>query len=306
MRGSLILVALLAGSTAVAQPGPTPTPEPSPTPTPPDEEPPVPADTPPEPAPAPGPEPPPPPAPVVAAPVAVDAAPAPDGAYPLALAQRPLALPRGMFELVAYGQIADSDFFEQDPIDGVASLRAGLGMIELEAGATMHLRDASEGGGPDALGLVRAAARYVVHPDLTVGVEGQMFQPTMEDSQFAIIPGVGYKLRLSDVAAVETRGSVSYTSVSFGGESDSLVSLVAGGRLQIAATPQLSAEFATDLYIYVVTPDDLGYPFTSSLHSLRGLFAASKHLDVFAGLQTTGFSEFQLKYVSLGVQGRLP
>jgi hypothetical protein len=307
MRGSSIIVALLLlGSTAVAQPGPTPGPTPT---APPDEEPPVP-DTPTEPEPPPPPEmapvapSPPQPAPPAAAPVAVETpAPAPETGYPLALPLRPLALPSGMFEITASGQLIDAAFFDEDPIDALVGVRAGLGIVELEAGATIHVRDASDS---DELGLVRGAVRYVVRPNLTVGVEGQVFNPTMDPTQIIVTPGVGYKLRLSDAAAVETRGGLGYMHISFGGESESVISLVGSGKLQIAASRQLSAEFTTDLYIYVSTPEMFGYPYTQMMHGLRGLFTANKHLDIFTGLQVTGFQEFSTKYVTLGVQGRLP
>ena len=309
---ALVMGVLGIAGGAMAQPGTTPAPPPSPTPSPtpdpgtpptdPAGEPAPPADVAPEPAP-------PPPAPAPAGPPAetppgemrMDTS----GEYPRTLPLRPLALPSGTVELQARGELYDSALFMQDPMDTAVVVRAGLGMIELEGNASFRLRDQTEGSDLNPWSLVGVAARYVIDPDLTVGVEGAMSYPTEEDGRTYDGRGViGKKLRFNDMAAIEGRGGGGYTR--YGGGTDlDLYYLLAQGRLQVAPTDIVSVEFNANLR--VLLGGDAATTFSTTDYGLRALVSAMPKLDVFGSVQTYTFTSIgSIKVLSLGVQGRLP
>ena len=294
------------GTTPAPSPTPTPAPAPAPAPTPqPETAPPGadPAGMPAEPAPpAPAPAPAPPPAEQPPAEV-----PAP-GEYPRSLPLRPLALPSGKIELQARTELADSEFFMQDPIEGIAVVRAGLGIVELEGNASFHLRDADDTTDPNPWSSIGAAARYVIDPDFTIGIEGAMFQPTEDERGYDGHLMVGKKFRFNDAAAIEARGGGGYQRYGSGDAALDLSYLIAQGRLQVAPSEMFSLEFIANARALLA--GDLATTFTTTDYGLRGLVAVTPQLDVFAGFQTSTFISFagtgSIKLFSLGVQGRVP
>lgn len=191
-------LAVLAGSHAsLAQPAPPTEPAPPAEPTPPTEptppsEPAPPTEPTPPPEPAPAVEPaspqpaPPPPAPPAETPAAPDVI---ETGYPLAIAARPLVLPKDAFEgAVDLGyesrEFGADDGSGIDSIDTVFSnvrARYSLGSAEIEGGVGLILSysapDALLLSEPDTLHTLYAAARFAKTRDLTIGGQLTVFNP---------------------------------------------------------------------------------------------------------------------------------
>jgi len=320
-----IVVCVWAGP-ALAQPDPPP-PQPPPDPLPPTEPAPVgPDPTPPpepEPTPAPPPAPTPPPTPVAPPPQPVPMA---EG-YPLALAARPLLLPASGLEVGGVMLVGLQDFDidgEEETLETVylhPGLRYGFGGAEVEVALDLLVHQAEiEGtslGTDDLLARLYAAGRFAVSPDVALGGEVAISQPTADLKLYSPRAIVANKQRFGGRGAVElsAQAGLDYqpSVEEMGFEFPSSTRMVVGGQLRVQAqvTPIIAVEARGLIRYFNTFDDDSGDPgapsfgeFFAQEYGLRVVGAVSADLDLIGGLDVLQTGDANYKIVSFGVAYR--
>jgi hypothetical protein len=246
---------------------------------------------------------------------AQEAQPPPPGAYPPELVLRPLALPSGKLELGAIMLITDlPDDFSDSHLDFVYEdllARVSLGDFEVRGRTRLFLDSSSEDAEGDMLQTVALGGRYYLHPDLALGVEAAIFDPTAEVTTTQVRGLVTHKARLSSAAALVLDAGLAYSTYSSDDDgvpaASDLVQLVAEGRLQVQVAPRFAAEYIVNLTGYLDAGEQTDfYPYALIVHGLHGVGTVTGHLDLLAGIDVTGGFELEIKTYTLGIQGRLP
>ena len=233
-------------------------------------------------------------------------------AYALVLPRRPLALPRRVIEISGASVLSDSKSYPTDPIDVIASVRVGFGVIEANVGAGLRLRYPTETFRADALTELVAGARYVITPRLLAGLEYLWHQPTgVGESRTEAVGSdlralVSHKRILAPAVAVVAAGGVEFAERKLrGSAARQEFAFVGVGRVQLAALKRLSIQANT--YMSVNMGGEL-YTHTLGLAVGASLVVAvDRHYDVFAnGSFVVVPSSSDFKQFTVGMTRRIP
>jgi hypothetical protein len=249
--------------------------------------------------------------------------PVPPQPYPRAYADRPLLLPNGAVEGAVALRIdtlkTGSDRYTTGGL--LPSLRVGLGLVELEAGAAIYLfqdTPADNGSGtspddPDRLQSLYAIGRVTVAPETAIAAQFIASMPT-NDTVKTYVPGafVEHKEHFAQVASLRATGGFNYVHPSYDDNSapsqDSL-DFYAKARVAVQVAPLVALEGATELH-YVRFTGDMPYydSYTSSLVSVGIVGNVAPDFDIVAAFESNsdqlGNSGFDGKAFTVGLVGR--
>ena len=175
------------------------------------------------------------------------AAPAADGAYPMELPLRPLALSDRMLEVSALGTVGTASAYMQDAIDSVGAARIRLGRFEVGAALDLHLRSPNQAK-PNEPESIALAARYVLSPMFTAGIDYTSIEPRGGAGQGSDLRGLVERKRvMTPSLALDGRAGFLFARRdSSSGERDGF-GLTGEGKVQLAAATRLSFEAETRL-----------------------------------------------------------
>ncbi|HTR54174.1 MAG TPA: hypothetical protein VMJ10_25955, partial [Kofleriaceae bacterium] len=204
-----------------------------------------------------------------------------DGAYPRTLPLRPLVLPKGLYEVTASEAVADDSAAPQDAFDTVVGARVGFGVIEAQAALDVHMRYADTTDKPTQPGSLYAAVRYVIAPQLTVGVDYTDYEPrgptAASGSDFRAL--VDHKQLLAPNVALEGRAGVLYSERDNDGQVDEFA-LTGEGHVQVSALSLASFDVGALLDANVG-----GTLYSNTLAfavAATGLFSVTPQIDAYA------------------------
>ncbi|HEY4058518.1 MAG TPA: hypothetical protein VGM39_18020 [Kofleriaceae bacterium] len=221
--------------------------------------------------------------------------------YPSAYADRPLLLPNGAVEgsaALRIDTVKDGDnrsYFGS----GSPSVRVGLGMAEIEAGASIylfqHVHNSDSGGfssiDPDRLQNLYAIGRFTVAPETAVALQFIATTPADDDYK-SFVPGafIEHKERFGHVSSLRLTGGLNYVRPVYGDDTipvNASLDFYAKVRAAVQIAPMLALEAATELHYVKITGDMPVYDsYTSSLYSVGIVGTVAPDFDLVAAFES--------------------
>jgi hypothetical protein len=242
--------------------------------------------------------------------------------YPRDLAQRPLTLPEGAFEVVVplawTRSAADPDDDSFNVVYVRPRARYTVAQIEIEAGVDVYVwqteLELSPGipyPEPSRVPSIYLAGRFAMSPDQFIGAEitsTGLFGD--ENTAKRYIPAVvfGHKVRLSPRAGLELTAGAGYDHTRFDSGTSSFSSSAIFGLGQFRAQAQVSPEVAlearatlrafkdtSDDMMFMINPSGVGADF-----GLRLVASVAPDFDLIAGMDLLQSGGADIKMFTLG------